>query len=70
MLTNQSRKRKHHVLTFIGALIVFFIFVFKEGLGEHWNHHVESIDTAAQLPSAPPLPQSKPVISLASGGSI
>jgi hypothetical protein len=39
--------RKHsHLLSFIGASIVFLTFIVKEGLGERWRHTLETIDTA------------------------
>lgn len=44
-----SRERKHHLLTFVGALIVFLTFVIKEGLGDRWNHLAEAIDTAQYI---------------------
>jgi hypothetical protein len=43
----QTRFKKHaHLLVFVGASVVFFTFVAKEGLAEHWNHIAESIDKA------------------------
>jgi hypothetical protein len=42
-------RRKHHLLTFVGALIVFLTFVIKEGLGDRWNRLAEAIDTAQYI---------------------
>jgi hypothetical protein len=39
-------KKRAHLLTFVGALIVFFTFVTKEGIVEHWKDTVSAVDTA------------------------
>src|SRR5579862_3953488 len=35
-----------HWMPIAGAFIVFFTFIAKEGLGEHWRQVAEAIDTA------------------------
>jgi hypothetical protein len=39
-------RRHDRLLTYLGALIVFFTFIIKEGLGDSWQHVSEAIDTA------------------------
>ena len=40
-------RKRGQILTYVGALIVFFTFIVKEGLGEHWKHLAEAIDGTA-----------------------
>jgi|SRR5215468_8467793 len=39
-------KKRSHLLTFVGALIVFSTFITKEGIVEHWKDTVSAVDTA------------------------
>lgn len=46
----ESYFKKHApLLVFFGTLIVFFTFVFKEGLSDYWNRLAEAIDTAQYM---------------------
>jgi len=37
-------KKHNHILTYLGALIVFSTFIVKEGLREHWQDVAEAIE--------------------------
>ncbi|HWY22904.1 MAG TPA: hypothetical protein VNX26_16880 [Candidatus Acidoferrum sp.] len=40
---------RSHLLTFVGAFIVFLTFVVKEGLGERWKQTADAIDMAQYM---------------------